>query len=156
MSLHIRIPDYKCKRCNTVFMAYAKGVRCPKCNLPEESNGESYDFVDEVICSMAGHLTKYDRFTPDSWSNSTYCDYMQGLIFSAYDYCRNNSGENKTKYCESVMVDGDGKEFTNTQYFIDLFSLIDSHLKRNPIKELGIISRKLVDFREYLLRKIMP
>jgi len=137
-------------------MAYAKDVNCPKCGLPEESKGESYDFIDEAIWSMNGHLTKYNRFTPDSWSNSTHCDYLQGLIFDAYDYCRNNPGADKTKFCESVMIDGDGKEFTNPKYFNDLFSVIDSHLKRNPIKERGIISRKLVDFREYLLRKILP
>ena len=140
MSLHLRTPEYTCKNCKTSFIAYSKGLGCPKCNQPEDSLS-SYGFVDDQVWVMMRHKRKYKRFRPDAWHTGCYSDQVQTMIFSIFDYLHKHpeaSLEEKSKGI--VMFDSDGKEFVNDKYHYDLLSSIDKKLKIK-LEEKRIINR---------------
>ncbi|MBP6858067.1 MAG: hypothetical protein KBC11_02675, partial [Candidatus Pacebacteria bacterium] len=74
MTIHIRIPEYDCKNCETPFIVYSKGLGCPKCGQVEESNGEGYGFIDSQANALLVHQNVYGRFTPHAWHSGSYCD----------------------------------------------------------------------------------
>lgn len=130
MSMHLKIPAYTCKKCKTDFMAYSKGLKCPKCNQPEESQGEGYNFIDKQVGAMIWHKNLDGDFRGRVWSNFCLCDAIQWNIFNAFDYASQNPDigwENWAK--NSYILDGDGKELKNEQYFHNLYKAIDEGLK---------------------------
>lgn len=111
-------------------MAYSKGLLCPKCSEPEESQGEGYSFIDDQVGAMIWHKNLDGDFRGRSWSNSSLCDAIQWNIFNAFDYAAQNpevgwTGQEK----EVSMIDGNGEKFSGEQYLYNLYKAIDERLK---------------------------
>ena len=150
--MHIKIEAYNCKSCNTVFMAYAKGVECPKCNSPEELNGESYDFVRITVGCMFFHKNKYKQFTPYGWYEGSYSESLQWVVFRAFDYAKKNPNLGWNNFIDQKMIDGEGNEFINKKYFTVLFTAIEKELslklkerKSREVEENNVMIEKNVD-----------
>ncbi len=137
MSIHLQLPEYKCKNCKTTFIAYSKGIECPRCKQKEESQGECYDFVSTQADIMLCHKEKYGRFFPDGWYIGSYCEHVQSTIFKVFDYIEQNPKAGWEEFLKQKMVDGDGNEFTNEEYVRNLFIAIDEelHKERTDFKE---------------------
>jgi len=129
MSIHFRLPEYECKNCKTTFIAYSKGVKCPKCKQPEESEGECYDFVSTQVSTMLYHKEKYGRFFPNGWYIGSYCEQVQSDIFKIFDYLEQNPKIGLDEFLNQEMVDSDGNEFEKEEYIHDLFIAIDNELR---------------------------
>lgn len=133
MTYHIRLPGYECKNCKTMFMAYSKGVECPKCNKPEESGGETYDFVGITAWSMSFNKKKYKRYTPDAWYSGSYGEAVQGSIFRAFDYAKQNPNMSWGERVKGITLeDGDGNKFTNERYLVDLLTAVEKEFNLTP------------------------
>ena len=130
--MHIKIEAYNCKSCNTVFMAYAKGVECPKCNRPEESNGESFDFVGITVGCMAYHKKLYKQFTPYGWYEGSYSESLQYVVFRAFDYAKKYPKLGWNNFIDQKMLDGEGNEFTSKKHITELFTAIEKELNLTP------------------------
>jgi len=128
MSIHFRLPEYECKNCKTTFIAYSRGIKCPKCKQPEESQGECYDFVVTQVGTMLHHKDEYGRFFPNGWFIGSYCEQVQGTIFKVFDYIEQNPEVGWDEFLKQKMIDGDGNEFTNEEYIRDLFISVDKEL----------------------------
>lgn len=130
MSMHLKMPAYICKKCQTEFIAYSKGLLCPKCGRPEESQGEAYDFIDKQVGAMISHKNKSGQFRGYSWSNSCLCDAIQWNVFNAFDYAYQNPDIGWTGQEKGVdMIDGTGKRFSGEQYLRNIYKEIDKRLK---------------------------
>lgn len=86
MTYHIRTPEYECKKCGRVFIAYDKDLECPNCGLPEQSDGEAYSFIDGLISSMKAHKRQFGTYKPPVWSKTSYTDYIQGIVYKSFDF----------------------------------------------------------------------
>ena len=128
MSIHFQLPDYECKKCKTKFIAYSKGMECPKCKQPEESQGECYDFVGIQVNTMLNHKDEYGRFFPYGWYSGSYSEYVQGIIFRAFDCIEQNPEVGWEGFLKQKMIDGDGNEFINEEYIRDLFIAVNEEL----------------------------
>jgi hypothetical protein len=137
MSIHLQLPEYKCKNCKTTFIAYSKGVECPKCKQKEESQGECYDFVSTQADIMLYHKEKYGRFFPDGWHIGSYCEHVQSTIFKVFDYIEQNPEAGWEEFLKQKMIDGDGNEFTNEEYVRNLFIAINEELYKERIDFKG-------------------
>lgn len=112
-------------------MPYIKGMECPKCKQPEESEEcAGHHFIDDQVWAMMGHMNKYNQFTPFGWHTGCYCDQLQWLIFRVFDFVYNNHEVSLEDQAKGVdMDDGDGIKFTNDKYIYDLFVAIDEKLR---------------------------
>lgn len=90
MTYHIRTAEYKCKKCGQVFIAYEKDLKCPRCDTPEESKGESYTFIENLIRSMKVHKKEFGTYKPPAWAKTTYTDYVQGIVYKSFDFAEAN------------------------------------------------------------------
>lgn len=93
MTYHIRTPDYHCSKCDWLFIPFEKGLVCPKCATPEESDGESYHFIDNLIQSMKVHKRQFGTYEPPVWIQSTHTEVIQRIIFEMFDHLTSHPGK---------------------------------------------------------------
>lgn len=109
MTLHLRTPEYKCKKCDYYFIAYSKGLECPNCSTPEESNGEAFNFIEGVLRSMSAHKKQFGGYRPSAWMSIDLCDQLQSICFNAFDFAE----ANPDKGIELVLEDLRAKDPNN-------------------------------------------
>lgn len=90
MTYHIRTAEYECKKCGQIFIAYEKCLECPNCDTPEESMGESYSFIHDLILSMRTHKLEFGTYRPPVWMETSFADYIQGIIYTSFDFAEAN------------------------------------------------------------------
>jgi hypothetical protein len=78
--------EYECKKCGRIFIAYKKDLECPSCDTPEQSDGEGYTFIDDLISSMKAHKAQYGTYKPPVWEKNGYVDYMRGIVYKCFDF----------------------------------------------------------------------
>lgn len=86
MTYHIRTPEYECKKCGRIFIAYKKDLECPNCATPEQSNREDYSFINDLISSMKAHKRQFGTYKPPAWAKTSYTDYIQGIVYKSFDF----------------------------------------------------------------------
>lgn len=131
MSIHLGIKEYKCEKCKTIFLPYSKGLLCPKCSTPEESeNEESYKFIEKQVNVMMLNKMKYNQFSPLAWYTHDYCDQLQIIISSVFDkkYHSNKECDFLKEAMRIKLYDGEGNQFENGAYLTMLFNKIDKLL----------------------------
>lgn len=148
MSIHLDIPEYQCKNCHNLFMAYYKGVKCPVCDQIEESNGEGYEFADSQVEAMIGHKKMYGQFTPPGWSTTSYCDALQWAIFRIFDYRDKNPDQDWKEKIREIEPKIKDNEYL-VALFESIYKVLQPKLEQMKIKEEQILvekeSRRLIN-----------
>ncbi len=85
MSLHINTPIYQCKRCSAYFIAFEDRLPCPNCGEPEDSEGENYNFIEQLARSLAINKQEQGSFMPSAWFSGCDMDRVQALFFRLFD-----------------------------------------------------------------------
>jgi hypothetical protein len=141
MSYHIKTTEYVCRGCKNVFIAYKKDLPCPYCSVPEESCGESYDFINEIAHSMRAHKQQYGYYHPGAWYTSTYADYIQGRVFVAFDVIEEKEDIKLSDFIELLNGDKSGASREEGRYIADILVLVDDAYKNLPNYKESLISK---------------
>lgn len=146
MSYHINAPDYVCKKCNEIYIPYKKDLPCPSCGEPEVSQGESYDFIDNVVTSILINKRQFGTFTPQAWYQGSYSDYLQSICFKILEYLKVNP---KRSLLE-VLQEQESSEGMREYMYQMISGVKDGYDKQNTFKEW--FNQRYIHF----LRKLLP
>ena len=150
MTYHIRTPEYECKKCGRIFIAYHPGLECPNCETPEESKGEAFNFIQDLARSMLIHKREFGTFKPPVWSKTTFTDYVQGIVYKSFDFAEANPDKGLEYMLEVFRVaDPGNKDAENKQIRRILLQVSFEYQKISQKKE-GWLEKKLRNLKEYL------
>ena len=82
MSIHIH-NNHKCSQCQAYYIPYEKGIYCPKCGKNEKI---IYPLIPELRQSAKYQKDINNCYTPTTWWNASFGDYLALLIFKVLDY----------------------------------------------------------------------
>lgn len=146
MTYHIKAPDYVCTKCSEIYIAYKKDLPCPSCGEPEASQGESYDFINNVVASVLINKRQFGTFTPQAWYQGSYSDYLQSVCFKILEYLKVNPKRSLLEVLQEQELSEGMRE-----YMYQMISGVkDEYDKRNTLRER--LDQKYI----WLLRKLLP
>lgn len=146
MTYHINAPDYVCKKCNEIYIAFKKDLPCPFCAEPEASQGESYNFINRVTQSILINKRQFGTFTPQAWYQGSYSDYLQAICFETLQSMENNPGKGPGE----ILKNQGWSEGTQKYMHQMILEVKNGYDERNTFKEW--LDQKYVQF----LRKLLP
>jgi hypothetical protein len=86
MTYHIKLEDFYCPTCLSVYIPYEKNLPCPKCGSINVITDEKYfEFIPKVLLSMKAHKSEFGRYVPDAWYRGSYAELIQSTTFKTFD-----------------------------------------------------------------------
>ncbi len=150
MTYHIRTAEYKCKKCGQVFIAYDQGLKCPNCDTLEESVGESYGFISDLILSMRTHKLQFGTYRPPVWIKTSFTDYIQGIIYTSFDFAEANPDKGIEYVLELFRATDRENKIPNNKHIRRIICQVS--LRYNELKNVkeSWLKKKLQKLRNYL------
>lgn len=135
MTYHIRNNDYKCTKCEYEFIAYKKDVPCPNCGEIEKSDGEGYDFIEQLVQSLKAHKIQYGQFHPPAWLRASFSDEIQSQCYKVFDYLAQNKGKNLEDVKNIYKNNPEPYPESFLNYEMDVFRRAKELYDKDPVKE---------------------
>lgn len=99
MSLHPKIKDISCKKCNAVFVPFKKDIACPNCGrlIPNDFDMD-FNFIPDTIDAMLYHKQRYGHYSPDGWYMGSITEQIMSVVFDAFDLLEQDKPKDQKEY----------------------------------------------------------
>lgn len=141
MTLHIRLKDYQCPKCNFQYIPFAKDVTCPGCNFLDKDTNEYHDFIQRLLGSLRGHKMQYGSYTPPVWITSSFAEHIQSLCFKFFDVLDAKPSRDPLSLVGTV-IHFEESEAHERKHLEDILRVaLDEYKKRNSKIKMYLCSR---------------
>ncbi|MFA5935062.1 MAG: hypothetical protein WC827_04210 [Candidatus Paceibacterota bacterium] len=150
MSYHIKLKEYKCPKCEALYVPYEENLPCPSCKTVPMTNvsKEYFRFVDGLITSLRINKINGGSYLPGAWYIGSFVDSIQELVFKIFNYMEIKKPKNMesfTKECLDLMI-VDDKSLYLKDYFYKIILKIYSRRKELKVSLWTKISSMFYSF----------
>ena len=149
MTYHIHTDDYYCTKCSVIYVPYEKGMPCPNCGQPEESQGENYYFIDKLAQSMRTHKLQFRRFQPPAWIASSCTEYVQLACFKTFDLIEKYPDKGLDHILGLLQLDGEEINDNMTKHMKKIILEVEPAYRKLP--KIGWFERILAKVASKIL-----
>jgi hypothetical protein len=105
MSIHFGKPNYQCPKCQSIFIPYKKGIKCPNCGnqIPDTDSKEYLDALELIANSMEMHKERCGRYFPGAWYTGDFMDHVQKIVYRIFDSMEEEKPEDEEKYLLDLL-----------------------------------------------------